>query len=587
MTEQWATREEQVYLSLVAKCRVPPYIRRMQTSLHIMALVESLESEAIGARITATEFYKKERAVYIILKKDKARLALGLRYHPAGAGLFLVPASKIRVETKEKPRSIFSLEEGCITAVAQLGFDRIISVTVEKTDGRSHLLFEALGPNGNLWHLNDSFGMLASLRRKSFTIGERYQPPPLPDKLDPREVTAGSIGSAMNDQTLQSVSAVLAKTVHGFGRTLAREVVARADCDGLSVDACDEAACMRLAQQIKETVGQFRGASGGQLYDHPDGVEVYPFRLKTSAQTATKFKTLSLATLAMCDLKRSGREEADDEKRLLGAVDRQLKKLTRRLAKVEEDLKTAVDFERYKRTGELLQINFDRLRTGLDNITVDDVFDDKGETISIKLDPALAPRQNVEAYFKKFRKGRDGEQLLKRRLEITKGEISAITEIQAALHSNFESALKRYEQELTALGGRPGGGQAEQTVRLPYREYLLTTGLRLLVGRDGADNDRTTFDHARPYELWFHAQQCPGSHVVLKFPNKSFVPSKAEVEEAAAVAAYHSKARNDSLVPIVYTERRYVRKPRKAKPGLVTLQREKSIMVAPRPPLTK
>jgi predicted ribosome quality control (RQC) complex YloA/Tae2 family protein len=237
--------------------------------------------------------------------------------------------------------------------------------------------------------------------------------------------------------------------------------------------------------------------------------------------------------------------------------------------------------------GELLQINFNRLRTGLDDITVDDVFNENGESIAIKLDPALAPQQNVEAYFKKFRKGRDGVHLLERRLEVTKEEIGSITEIRSALQTNFESARQRYEQELAALGNRPGGGPTEQTVRMPYREYLLSTGLRLLVGRDGVDNDRTTFDHARPYELWFHAQQCPGSHVVLKFPNKSFVPSKAEIEEAASVAAYHSKARNDSLVPIIYTERRHVRKPRKAKAGLVTVQREKSIMVQPLAPVSK
>jgi predicted ribosome quality control (RQC) complex YloA/Tae2 family protein len=106
----------------------------------------------------------------------------------------------------------------------------------------------------------------------------------------------------------------------------------------------------------------------------------------------------------------------------------------------------------------------------------------------------------------------------------------------------------------------------------------------VFIGREGADNDRTTFEFAKPYELWFHAQQCPGSHVVMKFPNKSFKPSKAEIEETASYAAWHSKARNDSLVPVIYAERKYVRKPRKAKPGLVTVEREKSVMVEPKQP---
>jgi len=124
----------------------------------------------------------------------------------------------------------------------------------------------------------------------------------------------------------------------------------------------------------------------------------------------------------------------------------------------------------------------------------------------------------------------------------------------------------------------------EPSERLPYREHTLSTGLRIFIGRQGADNDRTTFEFARPYELWFHTQQCPGSHVVIKFPNKSFVPTQREIEETAAIAAWHSKAKNDSLVPVIYTEKKYVRKPRNAKPGLVTVEREKSVMVAPLKP---
>ena len=108
--------------------------------------------------------------------------------------------------------------------------------------------------------------------------------------------------------------------------------------------------------------------------------------------------------------------------------------------------------------------------------------------------------------------------------------------------------------------------------------------MKIFVGKDGDDNDRTTFDHAKPYELWFHASQCPGSHVVMKYPDKSFEPSKAEIAETAAIAAYYSKARNSKTVPVAYTEKRYVRKPRKAKPGLVTLEREKTVMVEPHKP---
>ena len=161
--------------------------------------------------------------------------------------------------------------------------------------------------------------------------------------------------------------------------------------------------------------------------------------------------------------------------------------------------------------------------------------------------------------------------------------MAELIEIQSELDRNFESARQRYEQEIITLLPKEATGR-EVAPRLPYRPYTLSTGLTIFVGRDGSDNDRTTFEFGRPYELWFHTQQCAGSHVVMKFPNKAFEPSKREIEETAAIAAHFSKARNDTLVPVIYAQRKYVRKPRKAKPGLVTVEREKSVMVEPTKP---
>jgi predicted ribosome quality control (RQC) complex YloA/Tae2 family protein len=223
------------------------------------------------------------------------------------------------------------------------------------------------------------------------------------------------------------------------------------------------------------------------------------------------------------------------------------------------------------------------LKKGMTKITVEDIFQELHPPVEIALDRALSPQENVEIYFKKYRKGREGLQLLKRRLEITRAEYEEILKMLADLENNFDWAFEKYRSEINSLLPKEGRKEAAAP-RLPYKEHQLTTGLTIFIGRDGADNDRTTFEYARPYELWFHAQQCPGSHVVMKYPNKSFAPSKREIEETAAIAAYHSKAKNDSLVPVVYTERRYVHKPRKAKPGLVTVEREKSVMVAPRKP---
>ena len=206
--------------------------------------------------------------------------------------------------------------------------------------------------------------------------------------------------------------------------------------------------------------------------------------------------------------------------------------------------------------------------------------------MTVALDPKLTGAENADRYYKKYQKGREGLAITERRLANSRQELARLEEIAAEFERDPDGARARFASELTSLTGRDSssGPRAEQAPRLPYREYATSTGLKVFVGRDGTDNDDTTFKHIKPYELWFHASQCAGSHVGLKFPSKSFVPSKTEIQEAAEIAAWFSKARNNASAPVNYTQRRYVRKPRKAKPGLVTIEREKTIMVVPQKP---
>ncbi|MCH7753775.1 DUF814 domain-containing protein [candidate division KSB1 bacterium] len=321
-------------------------------------------------------------------------------------------------------------------------------------------------------------------------------------------------------------------------------------------------------------------AETGYLYLLSKGLEVYPFKLSSVDIQPEKYKSLSTAISEIVIRKQTVVEKADESKVIKNAVKKQIKKLEKRVGHVEKDIATAKDYESYKLKGELIQINMTGLKKGMKEVALDDIISGTNEKITVKLNQTLTPAENAEDYFKKYRKGKLGLELLKRRLEITKAEIENWRAIDSDLEINFEKASRQYESEIYPLLPSMSTTKKE-TQRLPYRAMHLSSGLTIFVGKDGSDNDRTTFDFAKPYELWFHTQQCPGSHVVMKFPNKSFVPSKLEIEETAAVAAFYSKARKNSMVAVIYTQRKYVRKPRKAKPGLVTVEREKSLMVAP------
>ena len=550
----------------------------MQTALHITALVEQLNREFVPGQIVSTEFYRKQRAVYLFCRADKKVAALGLVFHPAGHGCFCVPGSKVKLESGEKPWPVFGIKEAKALAARQLGLDRIFEIEIEHDGAPRKLVIEALGPNANIWLLDEKGGRLAVLRDRQFKAGERYAPPTAPEMLDPFTVTEEKVATLIEGHGGGSTIGLVRRAFYGFNETMARDALKRAGID--SPDQLNDNAAA-LARTVREIAERFRNAETGYLYTIKGGVEVYPYKLSTIDETPEKFKTLSLAVAELVSRRQTAKEEGEEEKTILKAVGRAVKRLERLVQNVEKDLSQAVDYERFKRYGDLLQLNRDRLSKGMHEVEVDDIISATGGKAIIPLDTALSPNDNIEEYFRKHRKGREGLELLERRLEIAKSELEAARQMQAAFENDVESARQQYEGELADLLPREGEKSASP-VRLPYRAVRLSSGLTVFVGRDGADNDRTTFEFAKPYELWFHTQQCPGSHVVMKFPNKSFEPTSREIEEAASLAAYHSKARNDSLVPVIYTERRYVRKPRKAKPGLVTVEREKSIMVAPR-----
>ncbi len=543
----------------------------MQTALHIRALVEQLRAEIIGGQIVATEFYRKERSAYLFIKKGKSRLALGMIYHPHGYGTFLVPASKIKVTTREKPWPIFKLEKAVIIGIEQPILDRIFSIDVHIDDTRSSILFESLGANANLWWLDENMHPLGTLRKREYDTKKNFQSPPPPNGIDPATITSEQVEQLVNEYG-SLFSSVLQKKIIGFNRTLFRELNRR-------IEAGDSAENWKLiAKSIREMAVRFTADANGLLYSIGGRPEVYPLKLSSIDDPPEKYKTLSLAVMQLCSLRQSQISAVDERKTVLGAISRGIKKLNRRLEKLQEDIESATDFEKQKRIGELLQVNYDKINKRMEKITVHDLITDS--EIAIKLNPALSPSENIEAYFKKYRKGREGLELLKRRLQVTKNELETLQKIQTDLEHNFETAYEQHKLEIATL--LPSAGSSNQnSVRLPYRQFTLSSGITVFVGRDGSDNDRTTFEFARPYELWFHAQQCPGSHVVMKYPNKSFEPSKQEIEETASLAARYSKARNNSLVPVIYTQRKYVRKPRKAKAGLVSVEREKSVMVPP------
>ena len=154
-------------------------------------------------------------------------------------------------------------------------------------------------------------------------------------------------------------------------------------------------------------------------------------------------------------------EEADEQKTIMSLLGRAVKKLERRLKNLDGDISRASDFELYRRLGELLQINHGRIQKGMSGILVADVYADPSAEIEISLDPARSPSENIDDYFKQYRKGREGLELLRRRQEISRRELEQLQIMTHDFDTGFETALERYRAEIAAL--RPHSARKGET----------------------------------------------------------------------------------------------------------------------------
>lgn len=261
------------------------------------------------------------------------------------------------------------------------------------------------------------------------------------------------------------------------------------------------------------------------------------------------------------------------------------KDLEKRREKIETELKSFENPERLRQLGDLILAAKDKIAPRSSELVTENWYENPPMKIRIPLDPAKNTKQNAEAHFSKFQKAARALELLPKRIKETENELGKIDELLNQIASD-ETAEEKWllAQELETLYPPPAVAKRQKAREKPQIGWTFWTkdGFKFRVGRNSEENDRLTLREAGKNDLFLHASQSPGSHVILVAEKRPF--SKEAILEAAAVAAYFSKARHSTKVNVDYAEARYVQKPRKAKPGLVVLMRSKSMMVSPKKP---
>lgn len=267
---------------------------------------------------------------------------------------------------------------------------------------------------------------------------------------------------------------------------------------------------------------------------------------------------------------------------LLSSVKKSLTRSERLAAALAGDLRSADRAEAYRLAGDLVLANMHRLRTGLEQAELTG-YD--GRTMTVSLDPTSSPARNAEHYFKKYKKARAGREIIATRLRQADDAVAYLQPL-LPLVKNADDAdvLNSIRSELASRGYLRAGAGQKRTVSsgvasLPFKTVVYQ-GWDILIGRNAAGNDYVTTRIARPEDLWLHAEGLPGSHVLVRNPEGRDIPREI-LMKAAALAAFYSKGRTSGKVSVTYTRAGFVRKPRGAKPGLVSLTDRKSLMVKP------
>jgi len=269
----------------------------------------------------------------------------------------------------------------------------------------------------------------------------------------------------------------------------------------------------------------------------------------------------------------------DDHRRkgVLRTLTRDLKRKRRAIERVRRGLERAEKAPELRARGQMLLTRKHEFTRGQTLQRLTDY--DGASTVEVEVDPRLGPVENAETFFRRARKA---ERVLERspqRLAELEREVERIErEIEKTRRAGGEALGRLKDRHTPPERKRPRGVNDE---KIRFRRYTVSGGWEVLVGKSNRDNDLLTQRVAAPSDLWFHARQAPGSHVVLRRAGRKEQPDRRAILETAAIAAYHSKAGKSSKVAVLYTEKRHVRKPRGAKPGLVTVSRENVVLVRP------
>ena len=562
------------------------------------AVAAELAAKLIGSRVDKV-FQPHSHTIVLSLRQPGHSYFLSLCGLPNSAAVLLLEE---RPETPSQAPAFCMLlrkhlEGARLLNISQPGFDRLLifNFAAREEGGQlseKELVLEVAGRHSNLIFLRN--GLIADAVRRVGPEDSRlrqilpnipYETPPLEGKLNLATLKQELFEQRFNLQADQgaTTTASLMATLAGVGPYTAEACLAAA-----AELSTEKPLTQRLWQVLANWQEQLQNPQFWHAHAvlRPNGKvqALLPFIPSALPDGFTALACSSLLDALALLHRREAQQQLPQQQELQRVVQTELTKLSRKKHILEEECQEASLADHWRLYGDLLMAQLHLVAKGASEATLPNLFEPDAPTIQIPLDPSRTPAENAQHCYRQYNKSKRRQIVLVEQIQQTTNTLSYLDSVETMLQTAATTAeIQEIRQELTSTGflAAPKKKQAA----LPLSQPLQVQGPEqslIWVGRNSRQNDELTFRRGKPGDLWFHAKDMPGSHVLLQMP-PGLTASKEAIELAASLAAHFSKGAASSRVAVDYTDRKQVKKPSGSKPGFVIYFQQTTLYVSPDP----
>ena len=530
-------------------------------------MVEELRAELLNGRIQKiNQPFDQELVLQIRSNRQSHRLLLSA--HPVFGRIQLTETT---FENPAQPSTFIMvlrkyLQGAVIESIEQIENDRIVEITVSNKneigdDIQATLIIEIMGKHSNILLVDKSSNKILEVIKhigfsqnsyRTLLPGATYIAPPNTEALNPFTTKDEKLFEILQTQELTTKN--LQKLFQGLGRDTANEL------ENLLVN-----------DKLSNFRNFFRQETKPCLTDK--SFSCVPFSNKIEEHFSSLSQLLDFFYKDKAERDRVKQQASE----LIRRVENELQKNRQKLKKQEKELQATENAEEFRQKGELLTTFLHQVPNDQDQVVLDNYY--TNQPITIALDKALTPNQNAQKYFKRYQKLKEAVKYLTELIEETKATILYLESVETVLNQAGLDEIAEIREELIQTGFIRRRQREKIQKRKKPEKYLASDGKTIiLVGRNNLQNEELTFKIARKEELWFHAKDIPGSHVII---SGNLNPSDEVKTDAAELAAYFSKGRLSNLIQVDMIEVKKLNKPTGGKPGFVTYTGQKTLRVTP------